>query len=107
MTSQDGLSFLGRSCPDGFRISMLTLQPADAITCCLADWTGRLIVVERGVLELECGGGARTRFPAGAVVGFSSVRPRRIRNAGDTVLVVSVLSPGDSDEESAQDASHQ
>jgi hypothetical protein len=54
------------------------------------EWSEALVVVERGVLELEWSGGARLCFEPGDTLSLSSLRLRGLRGAGagPTVLVV-------------------
>jgi hypothetical protein len=91
----DEISFTGRACPGRFRLRTLTLQPADAIAFLPADWADAVVVVERGVLEIECRSGRRAVFAAGAVLVFDGLDLRRLRSNGTTPLVLSALSrPG-------------
>lgn len=88
----DRMSFLGGRCPRDFRVRTLTLPPGAAVDRAPAGWADALVVVERGELEVECGGGTRARFGAGAVLSFAGLPLRRLRNAGDEPLVLSALS---------------
>lgn len=85
------ISFIGGRCPENFRVRTLGLGPGDAIDYRRADWAGALVVVERGEIEVECSDGVRVRFAEGAVLAFAGLTPRRLRNAGSGVLVLSAL----------------
>jgi hypothetical protein len=92
MAETDPVSFLGRRCPRGFLLRTLILQPRDAIDYRPADWIDTLLVVERGELEVECAGGTRAVFAAGAIVLLDRLDLRRLRSSGSTPLVLSALS---------------
>jgi hypothetical protein len=92
MDGPDRVSFLGARCPQDFRLHTLTLHPWDTIDYRPADWDDVLVVVEQGALEVECRGGARARFEAGAVLGFAALAVRRLRNPSSKPLVLSTLS---------------
>ncbi|MGH3460020.1 MAG: hypothetical protein ACRDP9_00970 [Kribbellaceae bacterium] len=92
MDGSDGISFLGARCPKGFRLRTLTLLSRGAVNYRPAEWAGALVIVERGELEVECRGGARARFGEGAILAFSGLAVRRLRNPGNGPLVLSGLS---------------
>jgi hypothetical protein len=88
----DKLSFLGKHCSSDFRVRTVMLQPGDAVDYNVLDWADTVMIVERGVLGIECCTGTRASFPEGAVLSFAGVTLRRLRNAGTTPLVLSALS---------------
>lgn len=92
MDGPDRITFLGAGCPKDFRLHTLTLHPRDTIDYRPADWAGALVIVERGEFEVECRGGARARFGEGAILAFSGLAVRRLRNPGSGRLVLSTLS---------------
>jgi hypothetical protein len=92
MDGPDRITFLGGRCPANFRLRTVILQPGDALDYRRADWADTLVVLERGELEIECRGGARAGFRAGAVLVFAGLTPRCLRNPGGVPLVLSVLS---------------
>jgi hypothetical protein len=92
MDGPDRISFLGGRCPANFQLRTVILQAGDALDYRRADWVDTLVVVERGELEIECRGGERALFLAGAVLVFAGLAPRRLRNPGGVPLVLSVLS---------------
>lgn len=82
-------ALLGTRAPLGFEQRRLVVGHAlhryDA-----REWSEALVVVERGVLELEWSGGARLCFEPGDTLSLASLRLRGLRGAGagPTVLVV-------------------
>ena len=92
MDGPDRISFLGGRCPANFQLRTVILQPGDALDYQPADWVDTLVVVERGELDIECRGGERALFLAGAVLVFAGLTPRCLRNPGGVPLVLSVLS---------------
>jgi hypothetical protein len=86
------LSFLGDRHHPGCRVHTLILQPGDAVGFRSADWSGVLVVVERGRLQLECDSGARAVFEPGALLVLTLPELRRLRSVGTTALVVTAVS---------------
>jgi hypothetical protein len=92
MNEPDRISFLGRQCPENFRLSRVILQPRETLECRAADWADALIVVERGELEVELRSGTRAWFGEGAILVLAGLSVRRLRNSGRVPLVLSALS---------------
>lgn len=92
MDGSDRISLLGARRPKGFRLRTLTVLSRGAVNYRPSNWTGALVIVERGELEVECRGGARARFGEGAILAFSGLAVRRLRNPGSGPLVLSTLS---------------
>jgi hypothetical protein len=92
MDGPERISFLGSRCPKDFRLRTLALQPRAAIVYQPADWADTLVVVERGELEIESRTGARARFGEGAILAFTGLALRRLRNPAGRPLVLSMLS---------------
>lgn len=86
------VSFGGAKCSKDFRVRTLNLQPRTAIDYRQADWVDTLVVVERGELEIECCSGARALFREGAVLVFTGLGLRCLRNSSRTTLVLSAVS---------------
>jgi hypothetical protein len=66
----------------------VTLRPGEALDYVVADWADALVVVARGVLELECHSGRRARFAAGSVLTLAGLPVRRLRNPHPDPLVL-------------------
>lgn len=81
---------LGARAPLGFEQRCVLLAHAGAHPYDAREWSGALVVVERGLLELEWAGGARLRFEPGDTLCLSGLGLRMLRGAaaGPTVLVV-------------------
>jgi quercetin dioxygenase-like cupin family protein len=92
MDEPDRISFLGRQCPENFRLSVVIVQPRDDIEWRPADWADALIVVERGELEVELRSGTRAWFREGAILVLAGLSLRRLRNSSRDPLVLSLLS---------------
>jgi hypothetical protein len=92
MADPDRISFLGAQCPANVRLRTVTLGPSATLDCDRADWADTLVIVERGELEIECRSGARARFAEGAILVFTGLRLRRLRNSGSETLMISALS---------------
>lgn len=89
---EEPLSLAAVNPPENVRINMLRLEPGDAIDYQMADWARALVVVEQGVLEIECAGGGHARFAAGAVLTFAGLGIRRMSNAGEDSLILRAVS---------------
>ncbi|WP_138733401.1 hypothetical protein [Modestobacter excelsi] len=88
----DGLSFLGDRDLPGHRVRTVVLESGDTLEVHRAHWLDVLVVVERGCLQVECEGGARAAFDAGAVLVLTMPELRRLHSVGSAALVLSVLS---------------
>jgi mannose-6-phosphate isomerase-like protein (cupin superfamily) len=89
------ISFLGPRAPPGGRVRTVVLPPGGSLDYRVADWARALVVVEHGVLEVECRNGVGARFGTGALLTFANVAPQRLRNPGDIPLVLSTLTNPD------------
>ncbi|UXX91188.1 hypothetical protein N7U49_00310 [Streptomyces sp. AD2-2] len=85
------VSFVGRRTRPGHRVRTVVIRPGEALDYVSEEWTDALVVVEEGLLEVECSSGARARFGSGAVLTFAAVQPRRLLNPGATPLILSAL----------------
>jgi hypothetical protein len=57
-----------------------------------AEWTGALVVVGRGEIELDCRDGDRPRFAGGAVLWLGGLPVRALRNPGAVPAVLVAIS---------------
>jgi hypothetical protein len=85
------LSFLDGQCPPNCKLRRLTVPARGGIEYRSADWVDTLVIVESGVLELECRSGTRAQFAEGAMVVLAAVPLRHLRNPGRQPLVLSTL----------------
>ena len=92
MEDGDPLSFLGDHHHPGHRVRILILESGDALDVHPADWSDVLVVVERGLLQVECDSGTRATFSSGAVLVLTMPALRRLRNVGTAALVLSAVS---------------
>lgn len=65
------------------RIAPGAVRPYDA-----DEWSGALVWVARGRLELECAGGARSGFRNGALLWLARLGVAALRNPGSEPLVL-------------------
>jgi hypothetical protein len=81
---------LGARAPLGFEQRRVLLAPAAAHPYDACEWSGALVVVERGLLELEWAGGARLRFEPGDMLCLSGLGLRALRGVatGPTLLLL-------------------
>lgn len=91
----DPLSFLGRSMPGWVERRGLLIEPGGARPYRDDEWRGALVVVELGVLELECANGGRRRFRRGDVLFLAGLPLVALRNPGPSpTLLVAVMRTG-------------
>jgi len=69
-------------CEQGFEARRLALAPGDTRAYDPAEWSGALVVVEHGRIELEATGGSRRTFERGAVLWLVGVPLRAVHNHG-------------------------
>ena len=86
------LSFVERRLPEGFAARTFTIAAGCERGYEQREWADSIIVVEEGVIELECLGGTRSRFAAGAVLCFDSLPLRTLRNTGREPALLSAVS---------------
>lgn len=84
-----GLSFLGRPLGPAFTLRVDTIAPGASRPYVAADWEGRIVVVERGAVEVDCALGGRRTFSSGAVVFLAGLDLRTIRNPDPEPAVLS------------------
>jgi hypothetical protein len=93
MSAADGqFSLLGRDPPLGQRLQTIAVAAGGEMSSHPTEWAGALVVVECGVLEVECARGSRASFPAGSLLCLALVPVRWLRNRGEETVVLTVLS---------------
>jgi FAD/FMN-containing dehydrogenase len=70
---------------------VVVLEPGEERRIDDRDKCDRLVVVERGEIELECRGGARARFLTGDLLFVDGLSVRRIRNPGRTSALLGTV----------------
>ena len=79
------------SLPESFERWSVTLSPGQRQVSSAAEWSGALIVVDAGTLEVGCFAGATATFGAGDVLALSCLPLRWLRNPGpDEARIVAV-----------------
>lgn len=68
--------------PQGFERWTMSLGPGERRPSGAAEWSGALIVVDAGTIEVGCFAGASATFVAGDVLALSCLPLRWLRNAG-------------------------
>ena len=68
--------------PDGFERWTVTLGAGERRVSGAAEWSGALIVVDAGTVQVGCFAGAQTTFRAGDVLALSCLPLRWLRNPG-------------------------
>ncbi len=86
------LSFLGRRLPPWAALHVVVIPPGSAHAFEPGEWRGALIVVERGMIELELRSGRRLPCEQGYVGTLSGQRLRALHNRGDRTAVISAVS---------------
>jgi hypothetical protein len=86
------LSFLGDAPPAAFRRRLVVVAPGRDRAYLAGEWRDALVVVERGVLELESLSGRRAQFGPGAVLWLAGLPIRALRCAGTEPAVLAAVS---------------
>ena len=77
--------------PSGFERWTVSLGPGERRASGAAEWSGALIVVDAGTIEVGCFAGASATFVAGDVLALSCLPLRWLRNAGsDEARIVAI-----------------
>ncbi len=85
------LHFLETPLPGGFRRRSITVPAGHELPYVAEEWTGALVVLKEGEIEVECNRGRRMRFLAGDVLWLAGVPLRSFRSIGPgPALVVAV-----------------
>jgi hypothetical protein len=84
-----------RSTEDAFEVRLVAVAPGRARAYDEAEWTGALVMVERGTIELEGLSGSRQSFERGAVLWLAGLPLRALHNRGlePAVIVVVARAP--------------
>jgi hypothetical protein len=77
---REPVSFLGRPLPDWLTVRLVSIPAHSEMPYEPFRWSGALVVVEAGEIELECARGTSARFGAGAVLFFDGLGLRAVRN---------------------------
>lgn len=85
------MTFVGRRLPGWLDVQLSIIACGEARTFVDAEWRGALVVVERGVLELECTAFQRRHFEEGAVLWLDGLPLRALRNGGDEPTLLSAV----------------
>ena len=78
--------------PDRFARRIVTIAPGERCAYVAADWEDALVVVEDGVVELECLGGDRRSLARGAVLWLVGLPLRALHNVGRHPAVLVAVS---------------
>jgi hypothetical protein len=102
MADDDGLTVLpGRALPPTLCRREVVIRPGQPYIVDESEWTGALVVVEHGAVEVETAGGNRARFGSGAVLALAGLGARVLRgcdeNGEPAVLVAVSRVPGPRD----------
>ena len=69
----------------------VVLEPGESRRSHDAEWSGALVLLVQGDVDLECAAGGRRRFHAGAVLWLSGIAIRVLHNVGiDAAVLVAV-----------------
>ena len=75
-------TFLGRPLSPAFSLRALTLAPGSTRPYDEDEWRGALVVVESGVVHIECTRGGCRRFDTGATMWLEGMPLRYLHNRG-------------------------
>ena len=77
--------------PRGFERWTVTLSPGEVRASGAAEWSGALIVVDAGTIEVGCFAGARATFVAGDLLALACLPLRWLRNpSADEARIVAI-----------------
>ena len=76
----------------GFARRTVVLAPGESRPSHDAEWSGALVLLVRGDVDLECAAGGRRRFRAGAVLWLTGIDIRALHNAGAGPVVLLAVS---------------
>lgn len=86
--ADEPLTFRGRTLPAGFVRRVVVIEPGALHPFVAAEWDDSLVVVERGTVLLERGGGRRHVIHEGDVLWLAGLRLLGLRNGGGSPAVV-------------------
>jgi quercetin dioxygenase-like cupin family protein len=85
------ITFLGRPLGPSFRSRTVTIRPGATRPYEEAEWRDALVVVENGVVVVECHAGGRRTFGTGEVLWLTGMGVRALHNEGqESVVLVAV-----------------
>ena len=93
------VSFMGRPVPTGMALRFVSIPGHAKLDYEPSQWAQALVVVEAGLIELECVSGARATFGRSSVLFFDGLPLRTIRNISSETALLSAASrcrPGQS-----------
>jgi hypothetical protein len=76
----------------GFMRRTVTLPAGSMRLYDQAEWDDALVVVQKGVVELEGLSGRRWRFPCGAMIWLTDLPVRALHNPGDEPALLCAIS---------------
>lgn len=85
------VSFLGRSLPETFQVTVHVIAPGDTLECWNECWRDALAVVEHGSVELQTVDGALLRLAEGATFSLALTGPVLIRNTHSGGVVITTV----------------
>lgn len=86
------MSLLGRPLPAAFRLRLTVVLPGATCSYDEAEWTGALVVVEHGEIDLDARDGSRCRFVTGDILWLAGLPLRALHNRGDEPALLSAVS---------------
>lgn len=87
----DNQSPFGATCPAGFEMSRVVVQPASSVAYRESQWADAVVVVEQGRLQVECWSGAQACFEQGAVLFLTGLELRQVTNPSLEPLVLKTI----------------
>jgi hypothetical protein len=78
-------SLLAGSLPTAFERRRFDLAPGTRYVTSAAEWSGALVVIESGTIEVNCVSGGRRTFSAGDMLALDCLPLDWMRNAGNEV----------------------
>jgi len=83
---------LGKPAPAGTAVRLVSIPEHGGLAYDPAEWTGALVIVETGEVELECHNGDRARFGQGSVLFFEGLSLSAVRNIGREPALLTAIS---------------
>ena len=90
--TEDRVSFLGRMLPRAFVLGVVVVSPGGQRPYDEDEWRDALVVVEHGLVDLECVLGRRRRFREGDVLWLAALPLRALHNPGEVPAVLTRVS---------------
>jgi hypothetical protein len=83
--------------PEGFTRRVFRVGPGLALDMDCLRQPHAIVVVEQGVLEIECRGGTSRSFGRGSMIPIARLPVARLRSVGPSPLVLVAVSPAPSE----------